>query len=102
MKIKFKNQKLEIVYLSKSRTQKYPLQPDVLINFVEAIEDLENATDLSQIKNRRGFNFEKYRDYYSIRISRKYRLEFDIEYADEFQTTVDSIVILELSNHYGD
>ncbi len=102
MVIVFKNSKLLRLYETGS-SKKYKLEPRIIEEFIEAVDILEAAKDIHDLWKFPGFNFEKLRGYqnrYSVRLSRKYRLEMSIDWTNN-QHTIGIIGLEELSNHYG-
>ena len=81
------------------------LPQNVAINFVARVGDIEAAPDIYDLWNKPSLRFEKLKgkkkDYCSIRVTLKWRLEFKVDWEDEEQTK-GFCHITELSNHYGD
>jgi proteic killer suppression protein len=100
--IVFNNSKLHQLYETGS-SRKYKLEPRIIEEFMETVNILEAAKDIHDLWKFPGFNFEKlggFSNRYSVRLSRKYRLEMCIDWTND-QHTVGIIGLEELSNHYG-
>jgi len=100
LELEFSNAKLEKLYTT-GKSTKYKVEKQVLEGFFEAIAILEAANDIYDLWNQPSLNFEKYKQWYSVRANRKWRIEFDIDWENK-EKTVGLIKIKELSNHYGD
>lgn len=100
MELEFSNQRLEKLYTD-GKSNKYKIEVQVLQGFFEAIAILEAAKDIYDLWNNPSLNFKKYKQWYSVRANRKWRIEFDIKWEDKEKTS-GVIRIKELSNHYGD
>jgi plasmid maintenance system killer protein len=100
MEILIKNKKLEILYC-KGRHSKCKLPEYVVDKFIRAINYIEASENIFDLMNRKGFNFEKLKgnNLFSIKIDCQYRLEFAIEFSDEYKTK-GKVIIFELSKHY--
>lgn len=102
MIVRFNNMYLERLYAGLSVGGKPKYSEQVVEKFkkrVILLENIENSADLRQF---RGLNFEALKGdrkgRYSVRIDKKYRLEFSIE---KDRITLHEIVFIEdLSNHY--
>ena len=99
----FKNKELVKLY-EKGTSKKHRVEKTVLENFFSAIEIIEAARDIHDLWKTPSINFEKmqgFKNRYTLRLSRKLRLECEIEWANP-QKTVGKFYIIELSKHYGD
>ena len=96
----FKNAYLEDLYQGKEKGK--PIyNPTIIKKFKQKIQILLQVDNVSEIYNFKSLHFEKLSNgLHSIRIDKKYRLEFSIE-KDEIYF-IDILMIEELSNHYGD
>ena len=98
----FSNKHLAELY-TKGRSRKYPFMDKVLCNkLVEKINRIEAAKDIFDFRNPPSMEFEKLAGYpnrFSIRITRKHRLEFEIEFEDE-QRTFGRVLIVNVSKYY--
>jgi len=61
---------------------------------VEIVDDMMDKSNVNQMYRRPSWNLQKYKDHFSIRISKKYRTELDIMFADKTKT-LGTIAILE-------
>ncbi len=100
MLIKFSNIYLEQLYQG-LLVGKPKYSPEVIKKFKKVILLIQFVTNYQELYKFKGLHFEKLQNgYYSVRVDKKYRLEFSIE--KEELTIQDIIVVEELSNHYGD
>jgi toxin HigB-1 len=100
MQIKFNNPYLEILFQG-LEVGKPKYSSDVIKKFKKTVLLIQFAVSVNDLYKFKGLHFEKLQNgYYSVRVDKKYRLEFIIE-KDEL-TIHDIIIIEELSNHYGD
>lgn len=101
MEIEFRNK--EVLELHrKGRSGKYPFGHTVIEKFFLRIEILQAATTIHDLWKSPSLHFEKMQGHdnrYSIRIDRKYRLEFDIEWTDAKKST-GKVIIIGISKHY--
>jgi len=67
---------------------------------VEIVDDMMDKSNVNQMYRRPSWNLQKYKDHFSIRISKKYRIELDIMFADKTKT-LGTIAILESNAHYS-
>ncbi|MDH5716603.1 MAG: type II toxin-antitoxin system RelE/ParE family toxin [Spirochaetia bacterium] len=100
MDFEFQNKKLELLYNS-GKSSKYRIEKQVLQGFFEVIAILEAAKDIYDLWRQPSLNFKNYKQWYSVRVNKKWRLEIDIEWENK-EKTVGLIKIKELNNHYGD
>ncbi len=101
MEVHILNKNLEKLY-TKGKSKKYPLPQQVIRSFFEVIDILQAAKDIHDLQNKPSLNFEKLigtTKRYSLRLSRKYRLEVSIDWENE-KKTIGIIGIEEISNHY--
>jgi plasmid maintenance system killer protein len=97
-----RNKELTKLY-TEGQSKKYILSKDLLKKFFMRIQQIEAANTIHDLWKTPSLNFEylKSKGIYSIRISRGYRLELEIEWQDEEQI-IGKFFIIELSKHYGD
>ena len=102
MEFGFSNKYLVELY-TKGRSRKYSFMDKVLCNkLVERINRIEAAKDIFDLRNPSSMEFGKLAGYpnrFSIRITRKYRLEFEIEFEDK-KRTFGRVLIVNVSKHY--
>jgi plasmid maintenance system killer protein len=97
----FTNKHLEQLY-TEGFSRKYKLPENVVYEFVGVIQEIAAAVDINDFWKLPALKFEKMRGYtsrYSFRVTRKYRLEADIEWEND-QHTVGIVGIDKLSSHY--
>ena len=98
MKITFKNQELEDLYVSTKLTSK-KYSKKIIKHYQQKINLLKHANGLSDIAkiismNLEKLNDKKYKNCYSIRVNIQYRIIFR-QVKDNIE-----ILIIELSKHY--
>ncbi len=98
MKYKFHTKKLEEMYYG---GKTYNIHEDVLKLYRLRVYFIRNAVSISDLKSRSSFNLEKlnagkFKNLWSIRLNRQWRLIFDLT-NDWFVQVVD---IIDLSKHY--
>ncbi len=98
----FSNKHLLKLY-TEGYSKKYPFMDKVLCGkLVERINRIEAAKDIFDLRNPPSMEFEKLAGYpnrFSICITRKYRLEFEIEFEDK-KRTFGRVLIVDVSKHY--
>jgi proteic killer suppression protein len=98
----FSNKHLLKLYTG-GRSKKYPFMDKALCEkLVERINRIEAAKDIFDLRNPPSMEFERLAGYpsrFSIRITRKYRLEFEIEFEDK-KRTLGRVLIVDVSKHY--
>ncbi|MEI9943282.1 MAG: type II toxin-antitoxin system RelE/ParE family toxin [Chitinophagaceae bacterium] len=102
MDVYFRNIYLDRLFQGLSNPGKPKYNENVVKLFRQRIRLLQNLQNTKELKLFRGLNFEalkgQKRGLYSIRIDKKYRLEFKIE---KNVIALSEIVFIEdLSNHY--
>ena len=103
MECEFRNKKLQELYI-KGKSKKYRLPNHIVVEFVKAVDHCRAVSTINDFRKTSSKKFKKlqgYKNRFSIRLSRKYRLEMEIEWEDEKQTT-GKVFIVELSKHYND
>ena len=101
MNVYINNKELEKLYTT-GKSKKFKLPNYVVNKFFATVQKIENATDIYDLWNNRGLRFESMqgsKNRYSLRLSGKYRLEMEVDWADDEQTKGDFILIT-ISNHY--
>lgn len=98
----FLNRHLEELYET-GRSRKYRLQSDVIARFIDRVNILKAAETIHDLQRQTSLNFERLSgsNLHSIRVNRKYRVEFTMDWTNE-ERTIGIAGITELSNHYGD
>lgn len=103
MEFYFKNKNLAELY-EKGISKKYKLPDTIIKKFMRAVAIFEAAQNIYDIWKAPSLHFEKLqgkRNAYSTRLSKKWRLEIEIEWENEEKTT-GTVIITEISSHYGD
>jgi len=101
LEIEFKNKKVLELY-QKGGSEKYSFGRTVVEKFSSRIEALQAAAGIYDLWQSPSLHFEKLEGHdsrYSVRIDRKYRLEFNIEWTDIKKTT-GKVIIINISKHY--
>jgi toxin HigB-1 len=100
MTIRFNNSYLEKLFQGKE-IGKPQYSEDVIKKFKKTILVIQLVANSQDLHKFKGLHFEKLQNgYFSVRVDKKYRLEFTIEHDN--LTIHEIVVIEELSNHYGD
>ena len=104
MYIEFDKEYLKELYTEgKTSDKKHRYQPEVIRGYQKAVSALKRATGVEMLYLLHSLNYEVLqgdkRGISSVRINRKYRLEFTVrEVLDEEIITICRL--LEISNHY--
>lgn len=104
MKVIFAKQYLQELYSGKTvQNKKYRFQPHIVKRYCKTIETMIDAKDVPSLARINSLRYEKLqgnkKGLSSVRISDKYRIEFEEHSAtNEDIATICNIV--ELSNHY--
>jgi proteic killer suppression protein len=97
----FSNKKLEDLYTT-GKSKKYKLDKNIVTDFIWLVGIIDAAKDIYDFWGQPSLNFEKLEGYetrHSFRISRKYRLEVNVEWSNGEQT-IGIFAIDEISKHY--
>jgi proteic killer suppression protein len=103
LQIQFKSKHLLELY-TKGKSKKYDVPRNIAVKFVKVVTMLEAAQDIYDLWRLSSLNFEKLKGHanrFSARLSQKWRLEMEIDWEDEEKTT-GTVLISDLSSHYGD
>ena len=103
MYFEFANKRLRLLYVT-GRSQKGKLPDRLVRKFVMRINQIEAATSKNDLVKTKGLHFEKlggYENRYLIRLDRKCRLEFKVDWENKEETR-GLFRILKMSKHYGD
>lgn len=81
--------------------QKYPAE--VIIKYKMRINQISNIANTQELRAIKSLHFEKlkearYKDKYSIRLNKAYRLIFAI---GKDEQALEIVIIEEINNHYG-
>ena len=100
----FRDKNLEKLYATGKSPKLRGLPRNVAVNFVARINEIEAAETIYDLWKKPSLNFKKLvgkKNICSVRVTGKWRLEFEVAWEDEKQTR-GFCFITELSNHYGD
>lgn len=105
MKIEFEQAYLRELYEDgKASGKKYRFQPQVIKQYMKAIERLEIANKIEDLYLIGSLNYEKLsgdkNGLESVRVNDKYRIEFKSHKEGEEPQTITVCSIVELSKHY--
>jgi proteic killer suppression protein len=103
LKVDFRNKRLIELYTD-GTSKKYKISKQVLEKFfigIRALEAAETIYDLWKTSSLKFERLEGFENRYSIRLTREWRLEMEIDWEDE-EKTRGEIFLVELSKHYGD
>jgi len=103
LRVEFKNKSLIQLYET-GKSRKYKLQQDILKKFFMRLQQLEAAINIYDLWKTPSLNFEKlegFENRYSVRLSKRWRLEVEIDWEDK-EKTKGIIYIVDISKHYGD
>jgi len=102
MDVYFRNIYLDRLFRGASVSGKPKYNENVVKLFRQRIRLLQSIETVSELKQFRGLNFEALKGnkkgLYSLRIDKKYRLEFSI--GKNTITLSDIVFVEDLSNHY--
>ncbi len=101
MTVEFSNKHLLELY-KKGQSKKYKLPQEVIDKYFMRIQQLETAESIHYFWKLPKIKFEKLEgeeNRFSVRLDKKWRLEFNIDFENE-EETVGTIFIKELSKHY--
>ncbi len=102
MQIEFGKRDLRTLYET-GACRKLKLPAEVIRDFAVTVRMLEAAKDIYDLWQEPSLKFEKLhgsQSRYSVRLSRKWRLEMQIEWGND-QKTVGILTLVEISSHYG-
>ncbi len=101
MEVRFLNKEIANLYES-GKTRKNKLDKIVIHSFFEVIASLCAANNIYDLRKEPSLNFErlkKFKNRYSLRLTKKYRLEVEIEWEDN-EKLKGIIGIDKISVHY--
>lgn len=94
----------ELYYTGKCKSKKHRFQPSVIENYVNCIDILSSAVRIEDLFVFRSLNYEVLtgdkHGVSSIRIDRKYRLEFSVNSSGTEPLIITICTIIDISNHY--
>ena len=98
----FANRHLTELY-TKGVSKKFRFMDKKLcVKFVERVGRIESAETIFDLRDPPSMEFESlegYENRFSIRLDRKHRIEFEIEFEDE-NRTFGSVTVITVSKHY--
>lgn len=100
MEVYIDDKELEKLY-EKGKSRKLKLPAEVIDKFFATIQKIESAETIYDLWKDTSLHFEKYKQYHSMRLTRKYRLEMRIKWLNQDQTVGD-FYVFKISVHYGD
>ncbi|SDT05003.1 type II toxin-antitoxin system RelE/ParE family toxin [Winogradskyella sediminis] len=105
MEIIFEKDYLKELYENgKAKNKKYRFQPTVVKKYIQTIDKLRAAKYTEELYPIRSLNYEKLigdkKGLESVRVDKKYRIEFISSVEGEEPDTLTICSIIELSNHY--
>lgn len=102
MEWEFENKHLENLY-TKGKSPKFKFVDKMLcVKFVAKVGVIEAAETIYDLRTPPSMEFkalEGYENRFSIRLDKKHRLEFEIDFEDE-ERTFGSVKIVTVSQHY--
>jgi proteic killer suppression protein len=99
MKFRFDDRKLQALYQREEGAKKYPSEVvDAFFKRMASIEAAKNETDLRALKSARLEKLKRLKDRYSMRLNKQWRLILRFERDEDGNV----VVVLEISDHYGD
>ncbi len=105
MEIFFEKDYLKELYEDgKARSKKHRFQPSVVKKYIQTIDKLRVAKNTEELYPIKSLNYEKLigdkNGLESVRVDKKYRIEFISSVEGEEPDTITICSIIELSNHY--
>ena len=106
MIIEFEKEYLRQLYENGvARNKKYRFQKEVIKKYKNSIDKLRAAQRVEDLFQIKSLNYEKLigdkKGLESVRVDKKYRIEFVSTTSEEGGLLITICSILELSNHYG-
>ncbi|NLZ94688.1 MAG: addiction module killer protein [Bacteroidales bacterium] len=105
MKVQFEKEYLAELYIrGKSKSRKHRFQPGVIRNYRRRIDTLIGAPNVEALYKLNSLNYKVLKGnksgISSIRIDKKYRLEFKVTTHSSGEAFITICLILDISNHY--
>nr|WP_315197526.1 type II toxin-antitoxin system RelE/ParE family toxin [uncultured Flavobacterium sp.] len=106
MEITFTEDYLKELYEEgKAKNKKYRFQKDVIKKYKQTIDKLRVAKNIEDLYPIKSLNYEKLigdkKRIESVRVDKKYRIEFISSVEGEEPNTITICSIIDLSNHYS-
>ena len=112
MEIVFKEEYLQIMYLTGKTDKEHRFQPQIVRKYIRVIELMSEVPNVLELNRYHALNYEKLKgdkaglssvrvndQYRSVRVNDQYRIEFE-EQTKEGEIIATICNITELSNHY--
>jgi len=103
LRIEFRNKHLLKLYTD-GKTKKYDIPRNIFVKYTMRVQQLEAAVTIHDLWKTASLNFKSlkgFKNRYSVRVDKQWRLEIEIAWEDK-EKTKGVIYIVELSKHYGD
>lgn len=95
----------ELYEEGKARNKKYRFQQEVIRKYIQTIDKLRAANRIEDLFPLRSLNYEllvgNKKGLESVRVDKKYRIEFTSKIEGKEPDTITICSIIELSNHYS-
>jgi len=95
----------ELYQEGKTKNKKYRFQKEVIKKYKQTIDKLRVAKNIEDLYPIRSLNYEKLigdkKGLESVRVDKKYRIEFISSVEGEEPNTITICSIIDLSNHYS-
>lgn len=106
MEIKFTEDFLKELYENgKTKNKKYRFQKEIIKKYKQTIDKLRVAKKIEDLYLIKSLNYEKLignkKGIESVRVNKKYRIEFISSVEGEEPDTITICSIIDLSNHYS-
>lgn len=106
MEIEFEKKYLaELYFKGRAKNKKHRYQPQVIKKYVQTIDKLRAARSVENLYPIKSLNYEKLiglkADIESVRVDKKYRIEFKRKLKKREFGSITVFSIIELSNHYS-
>ncbi|MCB6062653.1 Plasmid maintenance system killer protein [Flavobacterium psychrophilum] len=106
MEINFTEDYLKELYEEgKTKNKKYRFQKDIIKKYKQTIDKLRVAKNIEDLYPIKSLNYEKLignkKGIESVRVDKKYRIEFISSVEGEEPNTITICSIIDLSNHYS-
>ena len=103
MKTTITDSYLEKLFQGKAISGKPKYSSDIVVKFKRTVQKLQLASNIKDLKEQRGLNFEalkgEYKGYFSVRVDRSYRLILTYKKGKK-SNFADCITVIDLTNHY--
>lgn len=105
MEIHFEKDYLQELYEDgKTMSKKHRFQPGIIKKYIQTIDKLRAAINTEELYPIKSLNYERLtgnkRGIESVRVDKKYRIEFIATTEEHLIETITICSIIDLSNHY--